>query len=64
MRHGSVRFDRRAFVERCHALGVAVDYWVINDVEEGRRLLALGADGLMSDDPARLRPLFADRTPA
>ncbi|OGQ17700.1 MAG: hypothetical protein A2138_01960 [Deltaproteobacteria bacterium RBG_16_71_12] len=64
VRHGSVRFDRRAFVERCHALGVAVDYWVINDVEEGRRLLALGADGLMSDDPARLRPLFADRTPA
>lgn len=59
VRHGNIRFDTRAFVERCHALGVAVDYWVINDVEEGRRLLALGADGLMTDDPARLRPLFA-----
>lgn len=61
VRHGRVRFDTRAFVDRCHALGVAVDYWVINDVEEGRRLLALGADGLMTDDPALLRPLFAAR---
>ena len=58
---GRVRFDTRAFIERCHALGVAVDYWVINDLEEGRRLLALGADGLMTDDPALLRPLFSQR---
>lgn len=58
VRHGRIRFDTRAFIERCHACGVAVDYWVINDVEEGRRLLALGADGLMTDDPARLRPLL------
>ncbi len=57
---GKVRFDTRTFIERCHALGVAVDYWVINDLGEGRRLLALGADGLMTDDPALLRPLFAE----
>lgn len=61
VRHGRIRFDTRAFVERCHALDVAVDYWVINDAEEGRALLALGADGLMTDDPARLRPLFLER---
>lgn len=59
VQHGRVRFDTRAFVERCHALGIAVDYWVINDADEGKRLLALGADGLMSDDPACLRALFA-----
>jgi glycerophosphoryl diester phosphodiesterase len=58
VRHGRVRFDTPAFVERSHALGIAVDYWVINEPEEGRRLLALGADGLMSDDPARLASLF------
>lgn len=64
VRHGRVRFDTRAFVERCHALGIAVDYWVINDAAEGQRLLALGADGLMSDDPAVLRALFASPRPA
>lgn len=59
VRHGRVRFDTAAFVQRCHELGIGVDYWVINDVEEGRRLLALGADGLMTDDPARLAALMA-----
>lgn len=61
VRSGAVRFDTRAFVERCHAVGVAVDYWVVNDAEQGRMLLGLGADGVMSDDPACLRALFSTR---
>ncbi len=60
VRSGAVRFDTRGFVERCHALGVAVDYWVVNDADQGRHLLALGADGVMSDDPACLRAAFAE----
>ncbi len=56
MRSGRVRFDTTAFVERCHAVGVRVDYWTINDVDDARTLVALGADGIMSDDPARVRP--------
>ncbi|MCC7073532.1 MAG: glycerophosphodiester phosphodiesterase [Deltaproteobacteria bacterium] len=62
LRSGLVRFDTSAFVARCHALGIAVDYWVVNEAEQGRRLLALGADGVMSDDPACLRPAFAELT--
>ncbi len=49
---GRLRFDTQAFVDKCHAAGVAVDYWVINDVAAARALLALGADGIMSDAPA------------
>ena len=56
---GGIRLDSAAFIARCHALGFAVDYWVINDVTQARELLARGADGLISDHPARLAPLFA-----
>lgn len=56
---GRIRLDAPWFIERCHALGFAVDYWVINDVEQGRTLLARGADGLITDHPQQLSTLFA-----
>src|ERR1700694_2059822 len=39
-------------VGRCHALGLRVDFWTVNDAAQARRLVALGADGIMTDDPA------------
>ncbi|MGN6109828.1 MAG: glycerophosphodiester phosphodiesterase [Kofleriaceae bacterium] len=56
---GVLRFDRAPFIAKCHSLGLRVDFWTIDDPEEARRLLALGADGIMTNDPAALRPLFA-----
>jgi glycerophosphoryl diester phosphodiesterase len=56
---GPIRLDRPAFVDKCHRLGMRVDYWTINDPAEARRLVALGADGVMTDDPARLAPALA-----
>jgi glycerophosphoryl diester phosphodiesterase len=44
-------------VARCHAVGLRVDYWTVNDPAQARRLLALGADGIMTDDPARIVPV-------
>ncbi len=55
---GWLRLDGPAFIDKMHALQIAVDYWVINDRAEGARLLGGGADGLMSDDPHALAPLF------
>lgn len=55
---GGIRFDRPAFLAKCHSLGLRVDYWVIDDVAEARRLLALGADGIMTNDPAAIRAAF------
>lgn len=52
--YGPVRFATRRFIEKCHALGVAVDFWTINDAELARRLVALGADGIMTDVPGRI----------
>lgn len=54
-----LRFDTPAFVGRCHSLGLPVHYWTINDPAEAARLLACGADGIMTDDPAAIAPVFA-----
>lgn len=56
---GPLRFDRAPFIAKCHLLGLRVDFWTIDDREEATRLLALGADGIMTNDPAALRPIFA-----
>ncbi|MDP2342043.1 MAG: glycerophosphodiester phosphodiesterase family protein [Deltaproteobacteria bacterium] len=55
---GPIRLDAPRFIDKMHELKIAVDYWVINDRAEGERLLAAGADGLMSDDPKVLAPLL------
>ena len=57
-RQGPIRFDRASFVAKCHSLGLRVDFWVVDDRAEAARLLELGADGIMTNDPAALRPLF------
>ncbi len=55
----AIRFDRPAFIAKCHSLGLRVDYWVVDDPAEAKRLLELGADGIMTNDPAAIRSLFA-----
>jgi glycerophosphoryl diester phosphodiesterase len=44
-----------AAVEVCHALGVAVYVWTVNDAKRVRNLVETGIDGIISDDP-RLLP--------
>lgn len=55
---GPFRFDRPSFVAKCHSVGLRVDFWVVDSLDEARRLLELGADGIMTNDPAALRPAF------
>jgi glycerophosphoryl diester phosphodiesterase len=58
-RQGPVRFDRATFIAKCHSLGLRVDFWTIDDKADAERLLGLGADGIITNDPAALKPLFA-----
>ncbi|HVK78453.1 MAG TPA: glycerophosphodiester phosphodiesterase family protein [Kofleriaceae bacterium] len=60
VRAGPVVLARPGFLAKCHQLGMRVDFWTINDPAEARRLVALGADGIMTDDPARLAPALRD----
>lgn len=53
-RYKGVRFDRRRLLDRGHAAGLRVDYWTVNEPAIARRLVELGADGIMTDDPRRV----------
>lgn len=53
-----IRFDGSDMIRRAHAAGLRVDYWVVNDPEEARRVLECGADGIMTDQPAMIRDVF------
>jgi glycerophosphoryl diester phosphodiesterase len=55
---GPLRFDRAPFIAKCHSVGLRVDFWTIDDAAEAARLLDLGADGIMTNDPAALSGLF------
>jgi glycerophosphoryl diester phosphodiesterase len=55
---GPLRFDRPAFIAKCHSVGLRVDFWVIDDAAEAKRLLELGADGIMTNDPKAIVPVF------
>jgi glycerophosphoryl diester phosphodiesterase len=59
VRAGALRFDRAAFIAKCHSIGLRVDFWTIDDRDQAARLLELGADGIMTNDPGAIRSLFA-----
>jgi glycerophosphoryl diester phosphodiesterase len=56
-RFGPLPLDRRAVIARAHAAGLRIDYWVVNDPTRARALLTLGADGIVTDDPAAIVPV-------
>jgi glycerophosphoryl diester phosphodiesterase len=55
---GRIRFDRATFIAKCHSIGLRVDFWTVDDPEQAARLLALGADGIITNDPRAIRPVF------
>ena len=46
---------RKTIIDRAHRRGIAVQFWTINDEEDMRRLIDLGADAIMTDDPQLLK---------
>jgi glycerophosphoryl diester phosphodiesterase len=61
VRQGRVAVATGRFVQRAHRRGVAVHVWTIDEPSEMHRLLDLGVDGIMTDQPAVLRDVFAAR---
>lgn len=63
---GAVSFHPRQdlvtpeLIAQCHALGLKVYPWVVDDVARFRALLAMGIDGIFTNYPARLRQWLAD----
>jgi len=59
VRSGWLDLSTARLIDKCHRLGLAVDYWVIDDPTEAERLLARGADGIITDDTRTLARVFA-----
>jgi glycerophosphoryl diester phosphodiesterase len=51
-------------IARMKALGLAVDFWTVDDPDLARRLVALGADGIMTNDPRRVVPAIRAADPS
>ncbi|MDQ3803725.1 MAG: glycerophosphodiester phosphodiesterase [Acidobacteriota bacterium] len=60
---GGMQVLTREFVEAAHGRNLHVHAWTVNGVEDMRRLLDIGVDGVMTDYPDRLLNLLQDREP-
>jgi glycerophosphoryl diester phosphodiesterase len=59
VRSGRLDLSTRRLIDKCHRLGLSVDYWVIDDPAGAELLLERGADGIITDDTRALARLFA-----
>jgi glycerophosphoryl diester phosphodiesterase len=53
----TTQMDPALLVARAHRLGIKVQFWTINDAKEMAQLIAVGADGIFTDDPQTLAGL-------
>jgi len=53
-----VPLDTKTLIDRAHKRNIAVQYWTINDPDEMRRLIELGCDCIMTDDPELLKSIL------
>jgi len=53
-RYGPLPVISSGLIEAAHRKGVPVHAWTINDLDEARRLAALGVDGIITDYPDRI----------
>lgn len=53
-----INLATRRLVRSAHRHNLAVHYWTINDTEEMKRLIDIGADGIMTDYPHRLKEVY------
>jgi len=53
-----VKLATQGLVKNAHKHNLAVHFWTINDTDEMRELIEIGADGIMTDYPHRLKEVY------
>jgi glycerophosphoryl diester phosphodiesterase len=53
-----IPLDLRGLVKAAHKHNMAVQYWTINDAEEMRHIIELGADGITTDYPHLFKEVY------
>lgn len=61
LRQGRIPVATQTFINRCHAAGIHVHIWVIDDPEQMEQVLDMGADGIMTDQAQTLADVFSAR---
>lgn len=56
--YGRLRLVTPRFIRSAHTLGLQVHIWTVNEVEDMRRLIDWGVDGIITDYPGRLIELL------
>jgi glycerophosphoryl diester phosphodiesterase len=59
--HQGIRLATRELIDAAHISSLEVHVWTINDQAEMKEMLALGADGIITDYPGRLLALLNSR---
>jgi len=59
--HGRLKVVTPRFVRAAHRLGIPVQVWTVNRVEDMHRLLDLGVDGIQTDRPDLLAAVLTER---
>ena len=58
VQHQGILLATPQLIQAAHACKMSVHFWTINSADEMRHLLAIGADGIMSDDPELLVQVY------
>ena len=56
----NLTLDKSTLIKRAHRRNIAVQYWTINEEDEMRRLIELGCDAIMTDNPKLLKEVLED----
>ena len=60
MEEVAINFATKRIVDTAHKHNVAVHYWTVNDEDEMRYLIELGADAIMTDNPSLLKKILEE----
>lgn len=52
--------DEQSIVDKAHDRNIAVQYWTVNDEDDMRKLIELGVDCIMTDDPELLAKIIEE----
>ena len=53
-----INLDKKTLINRAHRRNISVQYWTINEEEDMRKLIELGCDCIMTDNPKLLREVL------
>ncbi len=56
----TLTLDKSTIIKRAHRRNIAVQYWTINEADEMRRLIELGCDCIMTDNPKLLKEVLKE----